>query len=299
MLAEKVSELKRSAENALCVANWWESQIAVHGEAKAEAFYRQKLGLNHLESKSVEWEGLKLSRQPNETEKRCVKGIAEAQDAGQKSVADDLLKLRIDLIDAGLKAIKKLPPADYYTLTLEPSSSADLRASLESVFKTGRKLVAQELSGQKRAVPLLTDGDEDELDEITDLAISRVVNDTQAKIAEAVARYRLMGLRGDELWQAVDDEMERGSVAYIERLARGTSAKVLSFGRAREAEDRNDEWQTVEYSALLDPSVCGPCAADDGQSATNESDLTPVPNPECEGGDFCRCFHVYILDTVA
>lgn len=198
-----------------------------------------------------------------------------------------------------MKTIKELPPADYYTLTLTPSSSADLRASLESVFKAGRRLVAQELSGQKRAIPLLTDGDEDEIDEITDLAVSRVVNDTQAKIAEAVARYRLMGLRGEVLWQAVDDEMERGSVAYIERLARGTSAKVLSFGRTREAQDRNDEWRTVEYSALLDPNVCGPCAADDGQSAADESDLTPAPNPECEGGDFCRCFHVYVMDAVA
>lgn len=298
MLADKVSELKRNAENALCVANWWESQIATHGEPKAEAFYRS-LGLNHLEKSVVEWEGLRLSRQPTEIEKRCVKGIAEAQDAGQKSVTADLLKLRTDLIDSGLKVIKKLPPADYYTLTLTPSSSTDLRASLESVFKTGRKLVAQELSGQKRAIPLLTDGDEDELDEITDLAVSRVVNDTQAKIAEAVARYRLMGLRGTELWRAVEDEMERGSVAYIERLARGTSARVLSFGRSREAEDRDDEWQRVEYSALLDPNVCGPCAAEDGQSASNESDLTPAPNPECEGGDFCRCFHVYVLDTVA
>lgn len=298
MLNSKVEQLERDVVTAHRIASFWREQIDLYGEAQAEGFYRS-LGLNHLESKSIEWEGLKLSRQPSEVEKRCVKGIAEAQDASQKSVADDLLKLRTGLIKSGLETIKDLPPADYYTLTLTPSSSADLRASLESVFKTGRKLVAQELSGQKRSVPLLTDDDEDELDEITDLAVSRVVNDTQAKIAEAVARYRLMGLRGSALWQAVDDEMERGSVAYIERLARGTSARVLNFGRAREAQDRNDEWRLVEYSALLDPNVCGPCAADDGKSASNESDLTPVPNPECEGGDFCRCFHVFVFDTVA
>lgn len=298
MLNSKVEQLERDVVTAHRIASFWRKQIDLYGEQKAEGFYRL-LGLNHLESKSVEWEGLKLSRQPNEVEKQCVKGIAEAQDAGQKSVTNDLLKLRAGLIRSGLETIRELPPAEYYTLTLTPGSSTDLRASLESVFKTGRKLVAQELSGQKRAVPLLTDDDEDELDEITDLAVSRVVNDTQAKIAEAVARYRLMGLRGAALWQAVDDEMERGSVAYIERLARGTSARVLNFGRAREAEDRNDEWQTVEYSALLDPNVCGPCAVDDGQSASNESDLTPVPNPECEGGDFCRCFHVFVFDTVA
>lgn len=298
MLSDKINHLEASGLAAVRLAMTWKQYIELHGELKATEFYKH-LGLNHLETKSIEWEGLKLSRQPTEAEKRCVKGIAEAQDASQKSVAEDLLKLREGLVKSGLEVIKELPPADYYTLTLSPDSSADLRASLESVFKAGRKLVAQELSGQKRAIPLLTDGDEDELDDITDLAVSRVANDAQAKIAEAVARYRLMGLRGAVLWQAVDDEMERGSVAYIERLARGTSARVLNFGRAREAEDRNDEWRTVEYSALLDPNVCEPCASDDGQTAASEDDLTPAPNPECEGGDFCRCFHVYVMDTVA
>jgi hypothetical protein len=300
MLESKVSQLERDVVTADRMARFWRKQINVYGEGKAEAFYRS-LGLNHLEPeiKSVQWEGLTLSREPTEAEKLCVKSVAQAQDSSQQSVAKILGKLRSDLIESGMKAVKKLEPADIHTLTLDAPPAKDLRADIESIFIIGRKLVATELRGQKRAAPKqITAGDDDLLDEITEVTVSRVANDVQAKIAEAVARYRLMGLRGSELWAAVNDEMERGSVAYIDRLARGASGRVLNFGRLREAEDRSDEWNKVEYSAILDANVCEPCASEDGESASDESDLTPVPNPDCAGGDFCRCFHVFIAEGV-
>lgn len=301
MLEAKVSQLKHKGLEAVRLAVLWEQYIDLHGPEKATAFYKS-IGLNHLETKSIEWEGLTLSRQPTEAEKLCVKSISQAQDAGKASVTKVLLQVRTALIDDALKAVKKLSPATYHELILAvPNKSrGELRDDLEGVFKKGRALVAAELRSEKEAAQhILTEGDIELLDEMTDVTVSRVVNDVQAKIAEAVARYRLLGLRGKELWDAVDDEMARGSVAYIDRLARGASSNVLNFGRFREAEDRKDEWERVEYSAILDPNVCESCAAEDGQSASNESDLQPAPNPECDGGDWCRCFHVYILDTVA
>jgi hypothetical protein len=87
-------------------------------------------------------------------------------------------------------------------------------------------------------------------------------------------------------------------VSYIDRAATGLANRVINIGRSDEARNRNDEWGTVEYSALLDQNVCGPCAEEDGQSASSESELQPVPNPECEGGDWCRCFHVYSFEGV-
>jgi hypothetical protein len=273
-------------------AAFWQKCITEHGEEKTTAFYTH-LGLNHLESKSYEWEGLTLSREPKEHEKFCVKGIANAQESAKESIGKILLDLREELIADGLKGIKRLKPATFHELTLQASkeSRSDLRDRLIKVHKQGRLLVAAEL-GRKEAVP--DDDDFDDLDMLTDLTGSRVANDVQSRIIDAAARHALLGQTREGLISAVANEINAGSVTYIDRSARGLANKVINIGRSDEAESRSDEWDRVEYSALLDANVCDPCAAEDGKTASNEDDLEPAPNPECLGGDLCRCFHVWI-----
>lgn len=292
-LQDKIIRLKMDAVIAARHASFWQKAIDTHGEDKATQFYLH-LGLNHLEKKSIEWEGLKLSREPKEHEKICVKGIANAQESAKESIGTILLSLRTELISDGLEGIKKLKPASYHELTLQASSAirTSLRDRLIETHRRGRLLVASEL-GQKEAVP---DDEFDDLDELTDLTDSRIANDVQSRIIAAATRHRLLGLTGAELLTAIQNEITAGSVSYIDRAATGLANKVINIGRMDEAERRRDDWERVEYSALLDQNVCGPCAAEDGQEAENEADLTPTPNPECEGGDWCRCFHVYVQD---
>lgn len=290
-LQERVLNLKLNAALAIKHAQGWQRLIDLYGEDKATEFYKY-LGLNHLEKKSFEFEGLMLSREPKEHEKIAVKGIHNAQESAKESIGKVLLNLRDELITDGLKAIKKLKPATYHELTLQASkeSRVELRERLVKVHKQGRLLVAAEL-GRKEAVP---EDEFDDLDLLTDLTDSRVVNDVQARIIDAVARYSLLGLSGQGLIDAVQKEITGGSVTYIDRAARGLANKVINIGRSDEAESRKDEWDRVEYSALLDQNVCEPCAAEDGKTASNEDDLEDTPNPDCLGGDMCRCFLVYI-----
>lgn len=243
--------------------------------------------------KSVTWEGLTLSRQPTAAEAIAVKGIAEAQESSKESLTRLLSALRTELIADGLEAIAKLKPASYHKLILSVPTEfrLSLRDRLIDVHRQGRTLVATELGKQKKR----DDEDEfDELDELTDLTDSRVANDVQSRLTGAAARFALLGLVGAALLSAVRGEVQTGSVSYIDRAATGLSNKVINLGRAREARERNDEWGTVEYSALLDSNVCAPCLAEDGKSAINENDLQPAPNPDCLGTDLCRCFHVWI-----
>lgn len=310
-LQEKVLSLKLNAALAVKHANGWQRLIDLYGEDKATEFYTH-LGLNHLEKKSFEWEGLKLSREPKEHEKLCVKGIASAQESSKEAISKILLDLREDLISDGLKGIKKLTPATYHELTLQASSDSrlSLRDRLIKVHRQGRMLVAAELNNGK-SIPALwgesaasagvfkeavPEDEFDDLDELSDLTDSRVVNDVQSRIIAAAQRFRLLGLTGTALLTAIQNEITAGSVSYIDRASQGLANKVINIGRMDEAQNRRDEWGRVEYSALLDQNVCGPCAAEDGQEAQNEADLTPVPNPECEGSDYCRCFHVFIQD---
>lgn len=294
MLRDKVNQLEEGAAVGLRLASFWRKQINEHGEDKATAFYKS-LGLNHIETKSIEWDGLTLSRQPTEAEKLCVKGIAGAQEAGKASVTAILLDLRTNLITEAMKAIKKLAPADYHKLILTtPEKSRDkLRDELVAIFKKGRRLVASELSKQKQV-----DGeDEDEdpdLDELVDVTDSRVANDVQSRITAAATRFALLGLTGAALWEAVRSEINAGSVSYIDRAATGVSNKVLAFGRESEMRDRADDIDRYEQSALLDQNTCGACAADDGMTASNMDDLPGAPHPDCEGSDYCRDFIVAI-----
>jgi len=160
--------------------------------------------------------------------------------------------------------------------------------------------VISELRQQKAADdPELDNDDEEEVDNLSDLTGARVANDVQSRITAAITRFALLGLVGSALYDAVRNEIETGSVSYIDRAAQGVTNKVLNFGRAKEARARKDEWSTVEYSAILDANSCEPCAGEDGTQASDEDDLTPVPNPSCAGGDWCRCFHVFIFERMA
>jgi hypothetical protein len=291
-LQQKILKLRIDALVAARHASFWQKCITEHGEEKATAFYTH-LGLNHLEKKSFEWEGLTLSREPKEHEKIAVKGIHGAQESAKESIGTVLLRLRADLITDGLRRIKKLKPASYHELVLQAPGElrTDLSDKLVSVHHQGRMLVAAELN-TKAAV--IDDGDFDELDDLVDLTTSRVTNDVQSRLIDAAARHALLGQSGINLITTVANELSTGSVAYIDRASRGLANRVINIGRSDEAEARSDEWERVEYSALLDQNVCEPCAAEDGQSAGNEDDLQPAPNPDCAGGDWCRCFHVWI-----
>lgn len=293
-LQEKVLRLKLEGALAVRHALFWENAIAQRGAPAAEAFYKS-LGLNHLEKKSFEWEGLTLSREPTKAEKLCVKGIAGAQESSKEKITVILLKLRTDLISDGLKGIKKLTPPTYHELMLTASSESrqNLRDRLIKTHKQGRMLVAAELSKKDTVT---SDDEFDELDDLTDVTDSRVANDVQSRITAAAARFALLGLTGAQLWAAVSQELADGSVSYIDRASQGLANRVINIGRGDEAQSRSDQWERVEYSAILDQNVCGPCAAEDGQEAATEDELTSVPNPECEGGDWCRCFHVFVAE---
>lgn len=319
-LQSKILHLKLEAALALRHANGWQRLIDLYGEARATEFYKH-LGLNHLESKSIEWDGLTLSREPKEHEKLAVKGIAQAQESGKEAIGAILLNLRSELIADGLSGISQLPSSKYHELVLQIPRVVhdDLRERLILVHMQGRMLVARELGADtpkgfvhsehchKRFPFNLNetvycqcleakqdDDDFDELDDLTDLTTSRIANDVQSRITAAASRFSLLGQSGPTLINSVTNEVTGGSVAYIDRAATGLANKVINLGREDEAENRRDEWGRVEYSALLDQNVCGPCASEDGQSSTSEDDLQPAPNPECEGGDWCRCFHIFV-----
>ena len=312
-LQEKLINLKLNAALAVKHANGWQRLIDLYGESKATEFYKH-LGLNHLsppkqvEAKGVDFEGLSLSREPKEHEKLAVKGIAQAQESSKGAIGKILLELREELIADGLKGIKKLEPAKYHELTLQasPEIRLSLRDRLIKVYQKGRRLLDSELADQGllsgKSTPHdylamkddATEGEFDDLDLLTDLTNSRVANDVQARIIAAAQRFALLGQTGNTLLTSITSEITDGSVAYIDRAATAAANRVINIGRGDEMRNRADEIDRYEQSALLDQNVCEPCAADDGQTASDPDELPGGPNPDCLGSDLCRCFVVAI-----
>lgn len=291
-LQEKILKLKLDALVAARHASFWQKAIDEHGEEKATRFYTH-LGLNHLEKKSIEWEGLQLSREPEEHEKIAVKGIAGAQESAKESIGKILLNLRETLIADGLKAIKKLKPATYHELTLHAPKEprAELRERLIKVHRQGRMLITAEL-GKKAAV--LDDDEFDDLDELVDVTLSRVVNDIQSRITMSATEGVMLGRSGNDLLASIASTVNTGSVTYIDRTAGGISNRVIGIGRRDEMRQRLNDIERYEYSSLLDVNTCNNCAELDGTTATSMDDLPEVPLAECDGGSLCRCFIIAI-----
>lgn len=321
-LQEKILKLRMDAVLAARHAAFWQKLITEHGEDKATAFYTH-LGLNHIEKKSVEFDGLTLRREPRETEKIAVKGVSQAQESSREKITTILLGLRTELISDGLKGIKKLPVSQYHelTLTASPEIRTSLRDRLIKTHRTGRLLVARELGflpkgftheagcnekfvkndppGYQCQCEWKQGDDEDEFDELdtlTDLTDSKVINETQARLIAAATRAAFIGLVGVALIEFVRQEMADGSVSYIDKSAIGAANKVINLGRYNEMRSRADSIERYEQSELLDANTCDPCAADDGKESSNIDDLPGAPNPSCEGGDFCRGFIVAIAE---
>lgn len=235
---------------------------------------------------------MKLSREPKPHEALQVKVIASAQESSKERISNLLLVIRNELIDDAIQRIEKLSVANYHKLILTVSDNdhEQLRDAVDATFSDGRLLIAAQ-----RGIKQSDDDDyDDELDQLTNITTSRLANDVQARITGAASRYALLGQSGATLINSVTNDINSGSVSYIDRAATGLANRTLNLGRSAEASKY--DWQRIEYSALLDVNVCEFCAEFDGQEARSEDDLEPVPNQACSGLDNCRCFHVWVAD---
>lgn len=333
-----IPALEHKARVTQSLISFFARQIDEHGEAKACAIVKalSKRHLHLVESKSVEWEGLTLSRQPSEIEQICVKDISDSQDDGKAKITKILLDARAKLNKEAIAALEDMKPADYHALVLTPPKSARklLRTQLEEVYARGRELVSAELAKQGKAAPVskltmqYVDGlnvgplnftpspvhvragpitlgdnghstkqdediDEDLLDSLTDLTLSRLTNAQQSRLIEIIAGLVTLGVVGSELMDRLREGMRELSDAPTEAIASGITNRVLAEGRRDEGEARKDDWELITYSSILDRNTCLSCENEDGKESKDGADLEPVPNIECEGGSLCRCFWIY------
>lgn len=119
---------------------------------------------------------------------------------------------------------------------------------------------------------------------------ARLISDIER---EAIDVIRQGGEPDEVVARVVQRQLDTGALRQDAGLV---MTKAFNVGREQFARERGSEVASVELSALLDGSQCGPCSMLDGQEYEFESaehDAHVPPLSECEGGDACRCLLVY------
>lgn len=108
----------------------------------------------------------------------------------------------------------------------------------------------------------------------------------------------LSGARGKYDATAVAEGIGSGAGKLLADLARQGASTALGLGRTDAATANGGAIDRELYTTMMDGNVCSPCVQYDGQEfAVGEG--PSCPNPECEGGDRCRCVRVPVVGKEA
>jgi hypothetical protein len=129
------------------------------------------------------------------------------------------------------------------------------------------------------------------IDQTAEVAARNISNAALAAAA-AAAQAELTGELADDV---IEGNILVGSDAAALRVGAMVTS-MLDQGRSDEASDSWSDIDHAEYSAILDGQVCATCEQMDGQTTTDPDEADGwVPNPDCEGGDRCRCAVFYLM----
>jgi HK97 family phage portal protein len=251
----------------------------------------------------VEYDGMMLRREPDHLEKLCdLKSMVNELEINQERAQKALKRFRLALID---QAVTKLDRRDNpltahaITLDADPNVRKDIAKAIRNAYATGQNQVARELMAQTRTkkgedhweVKAMDETDLEYIEDLSDGLVSRMINEIQTR---AINQYLALKLLGNYTKEWLREVLLEQSEKFTKQLSEASVNAAIQSGRADEAQERKGEWDRVQYSAILDANTCGPCEEADGMEAESADDLPPAPNPDCEGGPNCRCFHVYI-----
>lgn len=192
----------------------------------------------------------------------------------------------------------------------------EVAAVLTEFYAAGREQVAAELDRQRKGEPVTPPSLEDRqviaaaekpgrkaipaklpdadkaIDEQAEMIARSIAQSTQAAAVTAAAR--------------IGSGVPLDAAAFAESVTRGSDAAALRFGavvsdmmQLGRATEANAQASSIAYgvvSAILDSATCQYCEDADGFESEDLSEIAALaPNPDCEGGENCRCTPVYML----
>lgn len=256
----------------------------------------------------LSYQGVPVRREPRGAEKHlALSDISTALDKGRDDVAGALRRAR-PRVQAGIvHELVDKPVRTMHRASVAPDAQLtdEIEGILRGVSEFGRGQVGKERAAQLAGkapsnaakIRMADSGKGDQLGLYADGVVSKFTNSLTARGAAAAVDVKRRA--GDEpkgaviqtLGQTLDDQSDK----WIDGLAGEGANEAFADGRQSGYEDYKDEIASVIYSALLDINTCGPCADADGQEGATPDDVPDVPNPDCDGGDKCRCVQVFVF----
>lgn len=257
---------------------------------------------------------LRLSREPRGAEKYlALDEIVGELDRGRDAIAAALRRAKKAVQAEAVQRVMAAPLRTMHRVSIAPPEKlvAEVEEILAGVFGGGVEQVAGERARQKAG---LEPGDaatvremadwvpakkrkRDPLGVYADGVVAEFVNQvTSRAVGVALDWLRRPGdLTKGELINRVTEELDAQSDKWIDGAASKGANEAFADGRQEGYEEYRDEIQAVIYSALLDFNTCPNCANADGAEGRTPEDIPGVPNPDCDGGDRCRCVHVFVF----
>jgi hypothetical protein len=176
---------------------------------------------------------------------------------------------------------------------------------LQEVHDRGLEQVTAERARQKAgAAPadaeqtrLVAAKSKDPIGLYADGVVSEFVNTLSARATNVVIDLKRKGNLSDgQIIQGVQGELDDQSDKWIDGIGSKGANEAFAEGRSAGYEQYADEISECIYSALLDLNTCEACASADGQSGPTPDDIPDTPNPDCDGGDKCRCVQVFVFN---
>lgn len=193
-----------------------------------------------------------------------------------------------------------------------------IKGELLDIYRYGRSQVKQEAEKQKKHPIRLAETpkipksqiaklkpiriDEDAIDFIDDKAY--LVTRQMARRYENTALFaeleaKKLGLGKAATTSFITESLKALSDREAEQIAMHSVLEAFGIGRNVEAETRKEDIRTAYYSAIMDKNVCENCAPLDGKEHELDDPTYETPNPNCLGGNLCRCLTVYVMKSEA
>lgn len=239
--------------------------------------------------------------------RRAEKCVALAEivgelDRGRDEIAAALRRAKSRVQKEVVNKLVNTPVRNLHRVSIAPDQKllGEVEAILTGVYEFGLEQVGEERTRQVPATAGIlraADLTRSPLGIYADGVVGEFVNNVVARAMNVALDWmrRPAGATKGETILSIEGELDGQSDKWMDGVASKGTNEAFAEGRADGYEEHKDEIQAVIYSALLDMNTCEACAAADGQEGATPEDIPDVPNPDCDGGDKCRCVHVYVF----
>lgn len=240
---------------------------------------------------------------------KCVafSDINSALDKGRDDVSAALRLARPRVQAEIVHRLMARPAAEAHrvSVALDPQLVDEVRSILSGVQDYGQQTVSDERDrqlagkgpGTARTIRAAAgSAKKDPVGLYADGVVSEFTNNLQARAANVVLDQKrksggtATGQGILDAGQTLDDQSE----GWIDNVAAKGANEAFAQGRSDGFAEYADEIDHFIYSAMLDINSCEACVDADGASGTLD-DIADVPNPDCDGGDKCRCVQVAVF----